>query len=265
MGFFDNLPDNVLFHILSFLSTKDAARTSVLSPRWRYLFVSSISELDFKRCVMIFKKDDSFPNFVDRFFSSPKLLPCLEDLEFYMCRFRNISELNIHSLLLKRLHLGFGLLYADSRRGFNAINIDAPNLVYFQYANGMGEECTLSEMKSLERADIQITVMDNEDRERVANFLRGVCNVKSLYLGIEDSPRTFFLAPLDPMLAFHNLVELEFRNKFNDAWQGTWIVELLRCMPNLKTTSLELASKSGGFGPLPAIVPSCLLFRIKEI
>ncbi|KAK8473994.1 hypothetical protein V6N12_030633 [Hibiscus sabdariffa] len=34
----NDLPDSVLIHILSFLSTKDAARTSILSTRWRNLF-----------------------------------------------------------------------------------------------------------------------------------------------------------------------------------------------------------------------------------
>lgn len=39
------LPEPLLFHILSFLCTKEAARTSVLSRRWRYLF-ASIPDID---------------------------------------------------------------------------------------------------------------------------------------------------------------------------------------------------------------------------
>ncbi|CAH8269110.1 unnamed protein product [Arabidopsis lyrata] len=42
----NNLPEHVLCHILSFLSTKDAALTSVLSKRWRDLF-TLIPSLDF--------------------------------------------------------------------------------------------------------------------------------------------------------------------------------------------------------------------------
>lgn len=41
------LPDAILSHILSFLSTKEAVGTSILSTRWRYLF-ASVSNLDFE-------------------------------------------------------------------------------------------------------------------------------------------------------------------------------------------------------------------------
>ncbi|KAE8675100.1 hypothetical protein F3Y22_tig00111693pilonHSYRG00046 [Hibiscus syriacus] len=153
---------------------------------------------------------------------------------------------NVHLPNLKTLHFAYSEFIDGGSvlRGFNVIEINAPNLVYFKYVDGMAEGYTLSEMKSLERTHIEITLTDSEDLERAANLLQGVCNVQSLYLAIEDDSKMLFLAPLDPMLAFNNLVELEFRNYLNDDWQGTWILEFLHCMPNLKTLVLDLLNLS---------------------
>ncbi|KEH39341.1 F-box/FBD-like domain protein [Medicago truncatula] len=41
-----DLPDNILHHILSFLSTKDAVKTSILATKWRYLW-TQLSVYDF--------------------------------------------------------------------------------------------------------------------------------------------------------------------------------------------------------------------------
>ncbi|KAG5551550.1 hypothetical protein RHGRI_009828 [Rhododendron griersonianum] len=64
-----SLPGNVLHHILSFLSTKDAIRTSILSTKWEYLW-TSISNIDLNdTCPWIGKKEDrSLLDFVDRVF-----------------------------------------------------------------------------------------------------------------------------------------------------------------------------------------------------
>ncbi|XWS16552.1 hypothetical protein CRYUN_Cryun34aG0098300 [Craigia yunnanensis] len=56
------LPDSVLSHILSFLPTKYAVRTSILSTRWRYLS-TSVTTLDFDNYP---GPSDNFMNFVDR-------------------------------------------------------------------------------------------------------------------------------------------------------------------------------------------------------
>ncbi|KAH7845149.1 hypothetical protein Vadar_025798 [Vaccinium darrowii] len=62
-----NLPEDVLHHILSFLSTKDAIRTSILSTKWEYLW-TSIANIDLKETYHQAgkKEDGSFLDFVDR-------------------------------------------------------------------------------------------------------------------------------------------------------------------------------------------------------
>ena len=59
------LPDSILQHILRFLSTEEAVRTSILSKRWEPLWISITSTIFSMPCEMIFKRD-LFMNFVER-------------------------------------------------------------------------------------------------------------------------------------------------------------------------------------------------------
>ncbi|ESQ44163.1 hypothetical protein EUTSA_v10005937mg [Eutrema salsugineum] len=62
----NGLPDNLLCQILSNLSTKEAALTSLLSKRWRYLF-ALVPDLEFDDVFSLHPQDKaSFIDFVDR-------------------------------------------------------------------------------------------------------------------------------------------------------------------------------------------------------
>ncbi|KAH7845150.1 hypothetical protein Vadar_026023 [Vaccinium darrowii] len=65
-----SLPVNVLHHILSFLSTKDAIQTSILSTKWEYLW-TSIANIDLKEERYPSRKKEgwSFLDFVERVLS----------------------------------------------------------------------------------------------------------------------------------------------------------------------------------------------------
>ncbi|GMI85282.1 hypothetical protein like AT3G59200 [Hibiscus trionum] len=79
-----SLPDHILCHILSFIPTKDAVQTSVVSPRWRYLF-ASMPTLDFQYCLSNIYSGlgaENFKNFVDRLLFFPNHVT-LECFRFY--------------------------------------------------------------------------------------------------------------------------------------------------------------------------------------
>ncbi|MBA0873813.1 hypothetical protein Goshw_007516 [Gossypium schwendimanii] len=313
----NNLPDPILSHILSFLPNKGAVRTSILSTRWKYLFASSISILDFEHCLKNLYEEDvnNFMNFLPLYgwisttlsrglkniginiinekvpvlptllFTSHSLVTLtlflhikddmkiptnaclpnlknlcltnlafedgysilklisschvLEDLTIYDCCFHSISELNIHNLLLRRLILCFE--HVCVRDYDYVMAIDAPSLVYFEYTRIVGKGYTLSNMKSLVKAEISISHFHEVHSERSATqLLQGICNVQSLHLAIE---------------AFNETVSKLLLN--------IELVEFLHNVPNLKTLILDLADGEEGLRSLP--IPSCLLFHVKEI
>ncbi|KAK8514914.1 hypothetical protein V6N12_001079 [Hibiscus sabdariffa] len=320
-GLLDSLPDSIICHILSFLPTRDAVRTSVLSPMWRHLFTLSISKLDVNDCLpepeVSAEGIESFKKFMDRhpanLQSSVYLLvagdtkigyrrrcmevptnvclpnlrtlrlssidfvygcsllglisgcPVLEDLGVFACSIDGASELNIHSLSLKRLALDFQHLHLVHSDGFDWL-IDAPSLVYFKYIRRGGRGYAMRNMESLEKADITIFNFNNVDRERSAALLQGICNVQVLHLFIIDQDAPLIRTPTDPVLAFNKLLKLRFKNHGDRRTLSvTWMLEFLYRAPNLKTLILDLADADGVSESLPEQVPSCLLYGLKEI
>ncbi|CAA7016737.1 unnamed protein product [Microthlaspi erraticum] len=70
MGCISDLPDEIACHILSFLTTREAALASVLSKRWRYLFAFT-PNLRFEEKDFVYRSSDvdipsSFRDFLDR-------------------------------------------------------------------------------------------------------------------------------------------------------------------------------------------------------
>ncbi|MBA0647375.1 hypothetical protein Goklo_015268, partial [Gossypium klotzschianum] len=156
----------------------------------------------------------------------------LEDLAFIECFIAYAGALNIQTPSLKSLVLDLDVV---EYRNYNyVVVINAPNLVYFQYTDAVAEGYALSNMKSLEKADISIYRFDSSDCETSATHLiQGICTVRSLSLTIDEVIFRTCRLPI-----FHNLIEFEYRGLgFNG--RETWLVEFLHCAPNLKTLTLN--------------------------
>ncbi|KAK1661632.1 hypothetical protein QYE76_049791 [Lolium multiflorum] len=65
-----SLPDAMLHHMTSFLPMPEVVRTSLLSPRWRYLWTSTpfihIDHLDFQNDIGYWIEVDMMEKFVDQ-------------------------------------------------------------------------------------------------------------------------------------------------------------------------------------------------------
>ncbi|MBA0797398.1 hypothetical protein Gohar_008104, partial [Gossypium harknessii] len=109
----------------------------------------------------------------------------LEDLAFIDCDFEYMREVNIQSPSLKRLVLVYDLAVFENIDYVVVIN--TPNLVYFQYTDTVVKGYTLTNMKSLEKAHINIYQFDSINCETSATHLiQGICNVRSLSLTIDE-------------------------------------------------------------------------------
>ncbi|TYH82547.1 hypothetical protein ES332_D02G068800v1 [Gossypium tomentosum] len=198
-------------------------------------------------------RDSNFGDSILRFISNCHVL---EDLAFIECDFYNTSVINIQTPSLKRFILDFDLgEFGDLKY---VVVINAPNLVYFQYTDVVAQGYTLSTMKSLEKAHINICGCDAIDSQTIATHLiQRICNVRSLRLTINEIFRTSRL-PI-----FHNLIEFEFLGRgFNG--REIWLVEFLHRMPNLKILTLDFPVVAGTQWKALE-VPSCLSFHLKEI
>ncbi|KAG4156641.1 hypothetical protein ERO13_D02G009100v2 [Gossypium hirsutum] len=163
----------------------------------------------------------------------------LEDLAFINCDFEYLrEEVNIQSPSLKRLVLVFDLVEFENIDYVVVIN--APNLVYFQYTDTVVKGYTLTNMKCLEKAHINIWESDSIDCETSATHLiQGLRNVRSLSLTTDEA---IFLTNRLPI--FHNLIEFEYDSHGFDGIE-TWLVEFLHCAPNLETLTLNFPELDG--------------------
>lgn len=111
------LPDHTLSHILSFLPTKYAVATSILSTRWKHLW-TSVSNLDFDHGLFGPVRTNRFSNFVDSVFMLIKSsylnsfrLNCCHDLDVFSSNNHDLDGYRVNLWVIAALSRNVRNLY----------------------------------------------------------------------------------------------------------------------------------------------------------
>uniref|UniRef100_A0A2N9I8T2 F-box domain-containing protein n=1 Tax=Fagus sylvatica TaxID=28930 RepID=A0A2N9I8T2_FAGSY len=290
-----NLPYKVLCHILSFLPTKYAVGTSILSTKWKTLW-TSVPNLDFEDDLLIHGRRPgnasikdlrvTFSSFVDRVLNlnnAPHIhrvrVKCGQNYKpshvnawIDSALWRNVQELDLCVPMrnYKSLHCEgeYNTEFCEYR-----IIIDTPTLEYFRLHDYVAEGYDLKNLKSLTEAEVHVDLSTQKLEQMshayygqaVLKLIKGICSVKFLHL-TGDSMEALKSSGCDlPML--HNVSHLKLNVNRHIGWQ--LLPDLLKSLPNLLALyfPMGLVHKWGGdcqWHP-PEWVPCCLLFRLKKI
>ncbi|KEH15851.1 F-box/RNI/FBD-like domain protein, partial [Medicago truncatula] len=294
------LPDSLLYHILSFLPMKDTAATTVLSKRWKPLFLSQLI-LNFE--------DNPFPNpsqfrrFLNSFIAErDNNLPILSfNLK---CRFRyfkyditkfvtNVVQRGVQNLSIDLLFHGrvptcvlttktLAVLKLK-RLTFDVPHVHLPSLKvlhlehvtfgYFEYITKLLSGCPI--LNELETKDLfieqysrvlRVVVLSLPNLVR-ANISDDLIRYDWLHMAQHLRIRQTREIVLDSM--FHNLTHLELIFNFmhsSGSLKWSWIMKLLENFPKLQTLIIEEVDIVHNFGDKgwedPKVVPRCLLSHL---
>ncbi|KAJ6332936.1 hypothetical protein OIU77_008899 [Salix suchowensis] len=334
------LHDDILCYMLSFLPTKRAVATSILSTRWRNLW-KSVTILDIYDGISGYYKNPStykerkmnFVNFMDRLFihrNNPSILkfrlslaqsydftcklvtlklhghirfdnlqsvcfpslkalhlehlrmlnniaievllsgsPALEELELHMEGRDSRRSVDVCSLSLKRLIIGFVCIFVPYDHSYRKkLTIDTPNLEFLKLVDFASEELSMQRADSLLQADLCFgyqTGVFNVGIEEYANMvvqfygqISGVktlslsnCNIRNLIGAAVSKFPCFGNLP-----TFRNLIHLEVRVCDDYVWI---LPEILQCTSNLEVFVFILEEDAYDWNwCAPHSVPQCL-------
>uniref|UniRef100_A0A2N9F7U0 F-box domain-containing protein n=1 Tax=Fagus sylvatica TaxID=28930 RepID=A0A2N9F7U0_FAGSY len=197
-----NLPDSILSHILSFLRTKEAVATSILSSRWKPLWTHvpnlNLDEDEFKR-MRISSDEQSHNADIIRYRFK------FEHIVSRVCALRNANPLRKF-----RLRWGFGCdpIHVDTcvraaiAQGLEELDLDL---------NLCPDQPFYMPLKAV--LDVDPDCEYNEDDEEYGNkewnFISALNSVKSLYL-YRDTTLCLCRSSEFDLPMFHNLTFLNF-------------------------------------------------------
>ncbi|CAK8567774.1 unnamed protein product [Lathyrus sativus] len=265
-----DLPNSLLEHIVSFLPTKDAIATSVLSKRWKPIWRSQI---------IIYLDDSPFPDTFSfhQFFNS-----------FITMRDNTLPILSLHlKCRRRRLHYNYDFVYAAITEGIETLIIDLlqpttlPSIVlstktlsvlklrrinlnedfqsvdlpslkvlhleyvifkFIPYLHKILSGCPI--LQELECKDLRMEMLTKMPPLGIAisNLVRASVTRKT-FVGLEWLHNVehlhMYMDRMPPTIrgVFHNLTHLEliFEDRLYADYTWTWLKNLLQNTPNLQT------------------------------
>ncbi|GLU17760.1 hypothetical protein SLE2022_341160 [Rubroshorea leprosula] len=232
----NELPNEVLLHILSLLPTKDAVRTSVLSTRWRYLF-ASISQFDID--FWGFKTADRVGvlNFVDRMFHYRDRSPMDK---FRLCYLDAVDPLRLE-----------GWILAAMQRGVRELDLYNYGLYQLLLPASLFTCNTLAVLKLNMRTEPGLEVpaevfLPNLKVLHLANVIS--------FLNVDSSERLFLNCPILEDLVVQSYYE----------WDD-YKCKIHVSSPTLKRLTMEFMCVLGGFSSYDVVINAPNLVYLKYV
>ncbi|XP_039130426.1 F-box/FBD/LRR-repeat protein At5g22660-like [Dioscorea cayenensis subsp. rotundata] len=288
-----SLPDELCSYILSKLPTVDAMKTSFLSKRWEYMWITVTNlEFDFVRhfvqelelCIpkttldklpdllftskslKVLKLDD---NVIWELISS---CPKLENLCINNCSMYHMKILNICSSELQNLSLIGCDIFPSCE-----VNISASKLKSFRYNCPVVRKFSLEHLCTLTKADIDIqgslyfVKSNKEHAKRAIKIIGRLNNVRTLTLSSKCIE--FLATALDLLESFscnlNNVRHLDVTFWCHKSYIKV-LSSLLMCCSAIETLSVGIDMTPAGsidvhFKNVVTTVPMCPLFNLKTL
>ncbi|CAL5204308.1 unnamed protein product [Lathyrus oleraceus] len=268
------LPNSLLEHIISFIPTKVAIATSILSKRWKPIWRSQMNlDLD----------DKSFPDTFafHQFFNS---FITMRDNTLPILSFHLTSRHGIYS----NHHL-YDFVYPAVTRGVETLIIDLchrntlPSIVLTTKTLSVLKWKRIklnNDFQSVDLPSLKVLHLEYVTFKgfAISNLVRATLYGKT-YIGLEwlhnVEHLNMYAYRMPPTIhgVFHNLTHLELMFIFDDlglygTFQWSWLIKLLQNTPNLQTLIIYDLYKQSFLiqeeWEEPEIVPECLLSRLTK-
>ncbi|KAH9626925.1 hypothetical protein KSS87_014986 [Heliosperma pusillum] len=160
--------------------------------------------------------------------------PLLEELDMD-CWWEYGKSVTISSPSLQKLVLSMNRDYQYDSPG-DLLNIDTPNLKYFEYEDILAVHNSVTSMKAPVQASLNVYCDSGTPEEcfrSILNLVKAVCNVQHLSLLFSCLEVLDYEDLINQLPTFHNLKHLEFDTNFSSEWD-TVVFEFLMRSPILE-------------------------------